>query len=620
MGLGRTRATQPSTDIFINALLTERAWAGNPSVGFVQKAGKIKGYDGATGLAPLPDALEKAVSDALAQVESFTKLSFAMRPDTKALDADIRVFFAQELDPSGAAPIRLGAYAFLPSERAAGGDMWFGADPAAALQKGQAGFRAVLHEVGHALGLKHTDIPGPYATLPAHLDGVEHSVMSTRDYPGAPAGVGLGAEPLGHAQTFMVRDIAALQHLYGANYADKGDDTYRFDPKVRVLLKTIWDGGGHDVYDFSLYIAPLAIDLTPGGFTTTGQEPRLNWTAELGGSEGPVFAAGAVHNAGLYKGSWRSGIEDAIGGAGDDAITGNRLANRLDGGRGEDTINGGEGRDVLIGGHGNDSLSGHAGDDRLYGEDGGDILLAGAGKDRLDGGKGADTLNGEEGNDKLFGREGEDVLFGGQGDDLVMGGTGSDRLHDGGGDDTLLGGSGHDRMVGGGGDDVLKGGSGRDRLVGEDGADRLFGEAGEDKLEGQSGTDWLAAGEGHDRLYGGAGSDTLLGQGGDDRLFGGTGVDELIGGTGHDTLDGGTGADILTGAAGRDVFVIGPQDGDTITDFTPGSDLLDVVDPSAAFLGAQQDGQHTDVPVGAAGEMVRLLFITLSQLDSLDFV
>ncbi|MEM8853741.1 MAG: M10 family metallopeptidase C-terminal domain-containing protein [Pseudomonadota bacterium] len=617
--MGRTRATQPSADLLINAYLGERAWAENPSVAFVQKAGIPKGYDGVAGLSPLPRALEKTMVSAMAEVEGFTKLSFAARPHTQALKADIRVFHAEEMDPPGAPAVRLGAYAFLPSESAVGGDVWFGPDTASSLRKGEAGYRAVLHELGHALGLKHPDVPGPYATLPAHLDGVEHSVMSARDHPGAPEGIGLGTEPRGHAQTFMTRDIAALQHLYGANYADKGDDTYRFDPKARVLLHTIWDGGGHDTYDFGSYIAPLVIDLSPGGFTTTGQEPRLNWTAELGGGR-PVFAEGSIHNAHLHKGSWRSGIEDAIGGTGDDAITGNRLANRLDGGRGEDTINGADGRDHLLGGAGNDSLFGGAGDDRLFGDAGADTLMSGTGNDRLDGGTGSDRLDAEAGSDKLFGREGDDALFGGAGNDLLMGGTGTDALQGGDGDDTLLGGAGHDRLTGGTGDDVLKAGNGRDRLAGEDGADRLFGEGGDDKIEGGAGTDWLSAGDGDDRLYGGAGGDTLLGQGGDDHLFGGTGADTLVGGTGHDTLDGGAGADVLTGAAGSDLFVAHPKGGDTITDFTPGIDRLDVADPLAAFQGAYEDGEHTLVPVGPDGETIRLQFVALAQLDALDFV
>ena len=62
------------------------------------------------------------------------------------------------------------------------------------------------------------------------------------------------------------------------------------------------------------------------------------------------------------------------------------------------------------------------------------------------------------------------------------------------------------------------------------------------------------------------------------------GNDVLIGGTGNDTLNGGAGADLMTGGGGNDTFVFkaisdsrpGVGNFDTITDFTPGSDHIDL--------------------------------------------
>src|SRR5437773_2191969 len=48
-------------------------------------------------------------------------------------------------------------------------------------------------------------------------------------------------------------------------------------------------------------------------------------------------------------------IENVIGSAFDDVLTGNALANVLTGGAGNDTLNGGSGADTLIGGSGNDT-------------------------------------------------------------------------------------------------------------------------------------------------------------------------------------------------------------------------------------------------------------------------
>uniref|UniRef100_UPI00195366F3 M10 family metallopeptidase C-terminal domain-containing protein n=1 Tax=Streptococcus pneumoniae TaxID=1313 RepID=UPI00195366F3 len=64
-------------------------------------------------------------------------------------------------------------------------------------------------------------------------------------------------------------DIAAIQAMYGANFATHAENTvYSFSPTTgeefingvgqgepganRVFL-TIWDGGGNDTYDFSNY-------------------------------------------------------------------------------------------------------------------------------------------------------------------------------------------------------------------------------------------------------------------------------------------------------------------------------------------------------------------------------
>jgi Ca2+-binding RTX toxin-like protein len=57
------------------------------------------------------------------------------------------------------------------------------------------------------------------------------------------------------------------------------------------------------------------------------------------------------------------GINNILGGSGNDTIVGNNSGDILNGGGGNDVIVGGNGADVLIGGAGNDRLSGRAGDD-----------------------------------------------------------------------------------------------------------------------------------------------------------------------------------------------------------------------------------------------------------------
>jgi Ca2+-binding RTX toxin-like protein len=75
----------------------------------------------------------------------------------------------------------------------------------------------------------------------------------------------------------------------------------------------------------------------------------------------------------------------------------------------------------------------------------------------------------------------------------------------------------------------------------------------------------------------------LLGSTGNDTLIGGAGNNRLVGSGGNDRLSGGAGTDTLTGGAGADAFVVnGPADGvDRITDFTPGTDFMEIL--GAAF-------------------------------------
>ena len=91
--------------------------------------------------------------------------------------------------------------------------------------------------------------------------------MSAPGLPATPTG------PYGYPQTLMMYDIPALQKMYGANYTtNSGDTVYTWNPLNgrnsingvgqglpggNRIFMTIWDGGGHDTYDFSNYTTNL---------------------------------------------------------------------------------------------------------------------------------------------------------------------------------------------------------------------------------------------------------------------------------------------------------------------------------------------------------------------------
>jgi Ca2+-binding RTX toxin-like protein len=194
----------------------------------------------------------------------------------------------------------------------------------ASLAPGTEGFAIILHEIGHALGLKHPHDDGGNARPTfealgiAAYESLSYTVMSS-PYP-------LGGS---YAMTPMLADILALQHIYGANTAyHNGDDTYG----LYGVLGTIWDAGGIDTIDSSGWPGAegVLIDLRPGAYS---------------GSRG---AAGTTAIA------YGTTIEHAIGTASYDAIVGNDAPNMLSGMAGNDTLDGAGGLDTLTGGLGDD--------------------------------------------------------------------------------------------------------------------------------------------------------------------------------------------------------------------------------------------------------------------------
>jgi hypothetical protein len=201
----------------------------------------------------------------------------------------------------------------------------------------------LMHEFGHALGLDHGHHigSGPSGDALPHVplvhDRSAYSVMIEIYDDGTP-------------QSYMIADIATLQFLYGADFTqNSGDTTYSWSTTGETfingvskgatfdthMLMSIWDGGGTDTYDASNYDGGVEIDLRPGEFSTIS-------AAQLG----KPGAIGNVGNAYLYNGDLRSLIENAIGGDGDDTLTGNEAANMLTGGAGANAIDGGTGNDT----------------------------------------------------------------------------------------------------------------------------------------------------------------------------------------------------------------------------------------------------------------------------------
>jgi Ca2+-binding RTX toxin-like protein len=165
--------------------------------------------------------------------------------------------------------------------------------------------------------------------------------------------------------------------------------------------------------------------------------------------------AGAQNTVGAGSDTLIS-IENILGSAFADVLTGDNANNRLTGGGGANVLGGAAGDDTLEGGAGDDSLDGGTGIDTVsYGAAtaGVTVSLAIAGAQNTVG-AGSDTLISIE---KLSGSAFNDVLTGDAADNRLAGGAGNDVLDGGAGTgiDALDGGAGNDTMTGGRGNDTF---------------------------------------------------------------------------------------------------------------------------------------------------------------------
>ena len=378
------------------------------------------------------------------------------------------------------------------------------------------------------------------------------------------------------------------------------------------------------------------------------------------GDAGDDVIDGGAGNDQLYGGADDDAL---TGGAGDDLLVGGVGDDELDGGDGIDTVSylaglsdtAGVTVDLSTG----EAFGDEAGADTLIGIEN---VIGGKGNDTLIGNDGANILHGSAGNDTLDGGAGDDVLSGGAGDDIIRGGAGFDTLdlsdatgaisldlsagrtsgagigtdsftgieafRFGAGDDMVSGGNGNEAFDGGAGNDLLKGAAGNDTLAGGEGNDSLDGGSGDDVVNGGTGNDTIKAGSGTDTIDAGAGDDMVDAGSGDDVILAGAGNDTVDAGSGDDRIAGGAGDDVLAGGSGHDVFVFAAGFGkDVISDFkTTGtsSDVLEFssdvfADFEAALDAADQVGSDVVFTIDADTTLT-LKNVQLASLNDFHFV
>jgi Ca2+-binding RTX toxin-like protein len=115
---------------------------------------------------------------------------------------------------------------------------------------------------------------------------------------------------------------------------------------------------------------------------------------------------------------------------------------------------------------------------------------------------------------------------------------------------------------------------------------------------GGSGNDVLLGNAANNVLTGNDGNDTLMGREGNDLLRGGNGVDKIYGGDGFDVIQLGAGNDTFFAELGtKSASKVGQISWDVITDFTTGSDKIDLseLDHAFAFHGTSANKAAGDL-------------------------
>lgn len=274
-------------------------------------------------------------------------------------------------------------FSFFPGNDSFAGDIFLSSDfntlpQEYSLDIGEWGYSTIVHELGHALGLKH-----PFEgsnVLATNLDDVNHSIMSYTNINSYSASLSFSNKGISidynqiQPSFYSLYDVAALQAIYGVNENTNTEDNIYTTSFTNYEVITIWDAGGIDTIDLSQTKGETTLDLRAGSLNSVDQY-TLSEVIDIQIDIATQNSAQRYHSwivenitdlyesDNLYTGidnfAIATGvvIENITTGSGNDIITDNEVDNYIVTSAGNDKIYlGNGGNDFVDGGDGNDSL------------------------------------------------------------------------------------------------------------------------------------------------------------------------------------------------------------------------------------------------------------------------
>lgn len=413
---------------------------------------------------PFTDKVKGVIRDSFNKIGSFVNVKF--EETTDITQANTHLFYADFLDKDGNGSNKAIGTAAHSSY------LWWnkiGDSPEYLVKYG------ALHEITHTLGMMHSHESYKFKKLDRfpeykhyYEESPEFTYMSYHLY-----GNDGAMTKFGNLRMF---DLAALHYQLGVNKQfHAGNDVYTFKEYNMYTSDGdiyIWDGDGVDTFDASLEQKGVTVDLTPGSWSYIGEklekEPNLAVAEQVLHYEPLPADVPETRRESHHQGVWIENtytdgrvfigygtqIENAIGTAYNDKLTGNNANNNIYGGDGDDRLDGGKGDDYLEGGQGDDTYVIDSKSDIIieYKNGGtdtvetsthytlgenlenltviGNLMVLATGNElnnTITANKTGNTLFGMGGDDRLIGNVGVDMMTGGEGKDTFVFNTKADK-------------------------------------------------------------------------------------------------------------------------------------------------------------------------------------------------